>query len=70
MLNVLQSITDFLTMIVDSVRNLVTGIASMLSIIPQSMTVLNYAIGYMPGVLATFALAGIAICVVFHIIGR
>lgn len=70
MLNIFSAIADFLTMLVDYVQNLVSGIASMFSIIPQAISVVNYAVGYMPAVLSVFALAGIGICVVFHIIGR
>ena len=70
MLNIFSGIADFLTMLVDYVQNLISGIASMLSIIPQAVAVVNYSVGYMPAALSVFALAGIGICVVFHIIGR
>lgn len=70
MLNIFSSIADFLMMLGDYVQNLVSGIASMLAIIPQAVSVINYAVGYMPAALSVFALAGIGICVVFHIIGR
>lgn len=70
MLNIFSGIADFLTMLVDYVQNLISGIASMLNIIPQAVAVVNYAVGYMPAALSVFALAGIGICVVFHIIGR
>lgn len=70
MANFFTAFLDFLTMLGDFVMNLVTGIASMIALIPQSVSVLNYAISYMPSILLTFAVAGIGICVVFHIIGR
>lgn len=70
MLNVFEAIMDFLSMLGSYVSNIVTGLFSMLNLIPQAVTTVNYAIGYMPDVLTVFALAGIGICVVFHIIGR
>lgn len=70
MLNVFTAIMDFFSMIGSFVSNIVTGLASMIQIIPQSLTAINYSIGYMPDSLLIFATAGIAICIVFHIIGR
>lgn len=70
MLNVFNAVMDFLSMLGSYVSNIVTGLASMLNLIPQAVTTVNYAIGYMPDVLSVFALAGIGICIVFHIIGR
>lgn len=70
MLNVFEALINFFSMIGSFVSNIVTGLASMLNLIPQAVTTINYAIGYMPDVLTVFALAGIGICVVFHIIGR
>ena len=69
-LNVFTAIMDFFSMIGNFVSNLVTGLASMLGIIPQAMTAINYSISYLPDVLMIFATAGIGICIVFHIIGR
>lgn len=70
MLNAFTAILDFLSMLGNYLGNVITGLASMLNIIPQAFTTINYAIGYMPDVLMIFATAGIGICVVFHIIGR
>lgn len=70
MLNAFSAIMDFLSMLGNYVSNIITGLASMLGLIPKAVTTVNYAIGYMPDVLAVFALAGIGICIVFHIIGR
>lgn len=57
-------------MLGDFVMNIVSGIASLLEMIPQSIFMTNYATAYIPDVLSVFAVAGISICVVFHIIGR
>lgn len=70
MLNALNGILDFCRMLADFVSNLVTGLFSMISMIPQAFTSLNYTVGYMPSELAVFALAGLSICIVFQLIGR
>lgn len=70
MLNVLQSITDFLAMIVDNVKNVISGTAQIIGLIGPSVEALNYIYAYIPGVLTVFAITGIGICIVFHIIGR
>lgn len=70
MLNALQSILDFIGMIGSFVSNLVTGLFSMITMIPQAFSAISYTLGYMPSQLLVFATAGITICIVFHIIGR
>lgn len=70
MLNFLQSISDFLQAIGSFIMNLVEGVLFMIQMIPQAMGTVTMAFGYMPAMLVTFATAGIAICVVFHLIGR
>lgn len=70
MLNVFNAILDFCQMLASFVQNLVTGLFSMINMIPQAFTAINYTIGYMPPALLVFALSGITICIVFHIIGR
>ena len=70
MLNVFNALIDFFSMIGNFLNNIVTGLASMIRIIPQSVVAINYAIGYMPDSLLVFAIAGVSICIVFHIIGR
>lgn len=70
MLNVFTAIMDFFSMIGNYLGNVISGLASMLNILPQAFTTINYAIGYMPDTLMVFATAGIGICIVFHIIGR
>lgn len=70
MLNVFESILTFLATIGQFIESIVTGLFSMLQMIPQSMEATANIISYMPSQLAVYATAGIAICVVFHIIGR
>lgn len=70
MLDFLQSISQFLQALGSFVLNLVDGVIFMIQMIPQAMGTVTMAFGYMPAMLVTFATAGIAICVVFHLIGR
>lgn len=70
MLNALTGILDFCKMLADFVSNLVTSLFSIITMIPQAFTSLNYTIGYMPAELAVFALTGISICIVLQLIGR
>lgn len=70
MLNALQAILDFCRMVADFCSNVITGLFSMITMIPQAFGAISYTLGYMPSALVTFAFAGVTICIVFHIIGR
>lgn len=70
MLNVFDAILNFLSMVGSFVSNLVTGIFSMFEIIADSFSVVLPTIGFMPPMLTAYAIAGVGICIVFHIIGR
>ena len=70
MLKVFESFLGFFETIGQFVASIVEGLFSMLQMIPQSMEATANIISYMPTQLAVYATTGIAICVVFHIIGR
>lgn len=70
MLEFFSSVGEFLEMLSDSIYNLFSGLLSILALIPTAMSTIDYAIAYMPAALSAFAVAGIGVCVVFHIIGR
>lgn len=70
MLNVFEALLDFFSMLGDFLLNIVTGLASLLSMIPKAMVTMDYVASYIPAELGVFAIAGISICVVFHILGR
>lgn len=70
MLNILEAIGNFCSMIANFVINVVTGLASMISLIPQSFGLIQYATAYMPSELAIFAMAAMLVCIVYLIIGR
>lgn len=70
MINVLSSFLEFFEMLADQIYNLVSGVVSLIALIPPAVSAIDYSIAYMPAVLSTFAVAGVGICIVFHIIGR
>lgn len=70
MLNVLETLLGVFDTAVSFIVNIVEGIASMIAMIPQSMTMVTNVIAYIPAELAVFATASIAITVVYLIIGR
>lgn len=70
MLDFLQSVSEFFQAIGSFVMNLVEGVIFLITMIPEAMGTITLAFGYMPAMLVTFATAGIAICIVFHLIGR
>lgn len=70
MLDFLTAIVEFFGAIGTYLLNLLEGVAFVLRMIPQAMSIVNLAYGYMPGVLEVFALAGISVCVIYFLIGR
>ena len=70
MLDFLKTILDFLVMVKDLIVNVITGLFSVLTLIPQGLQFVTGSIGYMPSVLATFAITGITICIIFFVIDR
>lgn len=70
MSNILQSLGDFIYSVVNLLINIVTGTLQMLSIIPSSVAMLTYSVGYMPTILVGFAVALISVSVVYLILGR
>lgn len=65
-----SGVASFFTAIIDFVVNIVEGLVYMITMIPQGMATITVAIGYLPGALLPFATAGIAICIVYLLIGR
>ncbi len=70
MLEMVSSILTFLQTVVALVMNFINGLFTLLLLIPQAVVFVTTSIGYLPPVLVVFAVAGVSICVVFHIIGR
>lgn len=70
MINFLESVIDFLSMAGSYLSNTVQGLFSMINLIPQTVLLTTYSIEQLPGQIGIFALAGVGVCVVLHIIGR
>ena len=70
MLEMVTSIVTFLQTVVALITNFINGLFTLLLLIPQAVAFITTSIGYLPPVLTVFAVAGVSICVVFHIIGR
>lgn len=70
MLDFLKAIVDAIIGFTHFVTNLVSGLINALALIPEAFVLLEYSLAFVPSVLLVFAMAGLTICVVFHIIGR
>lgn len=70
MLEMVDSIITFLQTVVSLIQNFISGLLTLMLLIPQALVFITTSIGYLPPVLVVFAVAGVSICVVFHIIGR
>lgn len=70
MLDFLTAIADFFGAIATFVQSVVKGLGFALAMIPQAFVLITYALGFLPSVLLVFAMAGLTICIIFHIIGR
>lgn len=66
----IQSIIDFFSSIGALLWSFVTGIWTMLQMLPTAVTMITSSIATMPLVLVAFASAAITISVVYLIIGR
>jgi len=66
----LEMVSSILQTVVALVMNFINGLFTLLLLIPQAVVFVTTSIGYLPPVLVVFAVAGVSICVVFHIIGR
>ena len=70
MVNFLDSIFDFLMMIVDLVTNFVHGVVQMLGMVAGAVSFTTTVIGSLPTPLVVFAVAFVTVSVVYLIIGR
>lgn len=66
----LSSIGESISIFVQFIGSMLTGILSVFSLVGQSFAFLGVAWGYMPSVLLVFCTAAIAIIIVFQLIGR
>lgn len=70
MLNVFEAILNFLQMVGNYITNVLEGLLSLIVMIPRAFGLLQYVQAYMPAQLWVFIAGGLAICIVFQIIGR
>lgn len=70
MLDFLSAIGDTLSAFLAFVLNILSGFLYLVSMIPKAFAVIGLSFGYMPAILVGFAAAGIAICIVYLLIGR
>lgn len=52
------------------VTSFFSGILAVFSLVAEGMVYIVAILGFLPSVLLGFAMAGLTICVVFHLIGR
>ena len=69
-LNFLKSVIGFFDTIAELIGNLVHGIFEFFKLLPTAVDFTDMSLAYMPSVLLGFAVAGISICVILHILGR
>lgn len=70
MFNFFRQVISFIEMLIDFIVQLVTGLITLLTLIPQGLGFLFQIITNIPPILQVFALAAVSISVIFLIIGR
>lgn len=64
------SIWDIIQSVLEFFKSLVSGLFTLLKLIPQLIATTTSAIGYLPSVIIVFATLTIAISVIFIVVGR
>lgn len=70
MLDFLTAVGESFAAIISFIVNIVQGLIFLVGMIPKAFAVISISFGYMPAILVTFAAAGIAISIVYLLIGR
>lgn len=70
MLEFLSAIGDAFSAIISFIVNIVNGLIFLVGMIPKAMGIITVSFGYLPSVFVAMATAGIAICIVYLLIGR
>lgn len=68
--NISQWFIDIFNSVWTFIESLIKGIADLFSVIPQAVTYLTSALGYLPSTLVVFATLSITISVIYLIVGR
>lgn len=70
MLEFFQALGQAFESVLAFIFNIIEGLIFLITMIPSALDTLQVSLGYMPSILAGFALVGILICIVFQLIGR
>ena len=70
MVQFFQGIANFFQSLGAFIINILSGLKYLVTVIPKSLTMLTYSLGFMPTVLIAFALALVTVSVVYLVIGR
>lgn len=70
MIDFFQKVIQFFTSLGAFVWNIALGVKYLVTVIPKSLVMLTYSVGFMPTILVAFALALISVSVVYLVIGR
>lgn len=70
MLAALQSILDSITSAFAFLLNVIKGLVQLIQLLPRSLTFLQSAMTYLPSFVTAFILAGVAVSIIFLIVGR
>lgn len=70
MLSWLSSIGDTFGILIQFLSNIITGLLSVILLIPQALHVATVCIAYLPPVISAFAVCCVSLSIVLFIIGR
>lgn len=70
MLDFLSTIADSIGLFLQFISNIVSGLVQVFGFAARSFGWLTVALGYMPSVLIGFAITGLFLVLLFHLIGR
>lgn len=70
MIDFFQKVIQFFTSLGSFLWNIILGLKYLVTVIPKSLVMLTYSVGFMPTILVAFALALISVSVVYLVIGR
>ena len=70
MLEFLSTIAESIGLFLQFIGSTVSGLLGVFGLAFRSMGWLTVALGYMPSVLVGFAMTGVLITILFHLIGR
>lgn len=70
MLDFLSTIAESIGVFIQFIGSTVLGLLQVISLSVRSISWLSVALGYLPSVLVGFAMTGILLTILFHLLGR